>query len=37
MRIAVLAHVRQPIAEPFMGGMEAHAWHLVAGLRGAGP
>ena len=36
MRIAVLAHVRQPIAEPFMGGMEAHAWHLVAGLEARG-
>ena len=36
MRIAVLAHVRQPIAEPFMGGMEAHAWHLVAGLQARG-
>ena len=32
MRIAILAHVRQPIAEPFMGGMEAHSWHLAAGL-----
>lgn len=36
MRIAVLAHVRQPIAEPFMGGMEAHAWHLVTGLQARG-
>ncbi|MEH3106402.1 MAG: glycosyltransferase [Sphingomonas fennica] len=32
MRIAILAHVRQPIAEPFMGGMEAHCWHLADGL-----
>ncbi len=32
MRIAILAHVRQPIAEPFMGGMEAHGWHLADGL-----
>ena len=32
MRIALLAHVRQPIAEPFMGGMEAHSWHLASGL-----
>ena len=32
MRIAVLAHVRQPIAEPFMGGMEAHSWHLATEL-----
>ena len=36
MKIAVLAHVRQPIAEPFMGGMEAHAWHLAAGLEARG-
>ncbi len=36
MRIALLAHVRQPIAEPFMGGMEAHSWHLAAGLTGRG-
>lgn len=36
MRIAVLAHVRQPIAEPFMGGMEAHCWHLAAGLAARG-
>lgn len=31
-----MAHVRQPIAEPFMGGMEAHAWHLAAGLEARG-
>ena len=36
MRIAVLAHIRQPIAQPFMGGMEAHAWHLTEGLRARG-
>jgi glycosyltransferase involved in cell wall biosynthesis len=36
VRIAVLAHVRQPIAEPFMGGMEAHSWHLTAGLLSRG-
>lgn len=36
MRIALLAHVRQPIAEPFMGGMEAHSWHLAEGLRSRG-
>lgn len=36
MRIALLAHVRQPIAEPFMGGMEAHSWHLAAGLMNRG-
>ena len=32
MRIALLAHIRQPIAEPFMGGMESHSWHLADGL-----
>ncbi len=36
MRIALLSHARQPIAEPFMGGMEAHSWHLAAGLAGRG-
>ncbi|MCK0168507.1 glycosyltransferase [Jannaschia sp. S6380] len=34
MRIAVVAHVRHPIAPPFMGGMEAHSWHLAAALAG---
>lgn len=32
MRIAILAHVRQRIRQPFAGGMEAHAWQLAAGL-----
>lgn len=36
MRIAVLAHLRHPIAPPFMGGMEAHCWHLVRGLAARG-
>ena len=36
MKIALIAHVRQPIAEPFMGGMEAHSWHLAAGLKARG-
>jgi glycosyltransferase involved in cell wall biosynthesis len=36
MRIALLAHVRQPIAEPFMGGMESHSWYLAEGLRARG-
>ncbi|MBI0476465.1 glycosyltransferase family 4 protein [Sphingomonas sp. MA1305] len=36
MRIAILAHVRQRIAEPFAGGMEAHAWQLAAGLQARG-
>lgn len=33
MRIGVLAHIRHPIAPPFMGGMEAHSYHLVKGLQ----
>ncbi len=32
MRIAVVAHVRHPIAPPFRGGMEAHSWHLADAL-----
>ncbi|WP_306131651.1 glycosyltransferase family 4 protein [Roseivivax marinus] len=36
LRIAVVAHVRHPIAEPFMGGMEAHSWHLCRALRDRG-
>ena len=36
MRIAVLAHVRHPIRPPFMGGMEAHAYHLARELQRRG-
>ncbi len=36
MRIAILAHVRQRIAQPFAGGMEAHCWQLAAGLQERG-
>ena len=36
MRIAILAHVRQRIAQPFAGGMEAHCWELAAGLQDRG-
>ncbi len=36
LRIAVIAHVRHPIAPPFMGGMEAHCDLLVRGLGRAG-
>ncbi|MCF7701759.1 glycosyltransferase [Loktanella sp. M215] len=36
MRIAVVSHVRHPIAPPFMGGMEAHSWHLADALAQAG-
>ncbi|KKN50537.1 hypothetical protein LCGC14_0631900, partial [marine sediment metagenome] len=36
MRIALLAHLRHPIAPPFMGGMEAHSWHLARGLAARG-
>ncbi len=32
MRIALVAHVRQRIAQPFMGGMESHSWYLAEGL-----
>ncbi len=36
MRIALLAHVRQRIAQPFMGGMESHSWYLAEGLAARG-
>lgn len=36
MKIAVLAHIRHPISEPFMGGMEAHCRMLCDGLRAKG-
>ena len=36
MRIAVLGHIRHPIARPFAGGMEAHCWHLVHALKARG-
>lgn len=36
MRIALLTHVRHPIAAPFKGGMEAHSWHLARGLAARG-
>ncbi|TCQ08430.1 glycosyltransferase [Sphingomonas sp. PP-CC-3A-396] len=36
MRIAVLCHVRQPIAQPFAGGMESQCWQLAAGLQARG-
>ena len=36
MKIAVLAHIRHAIAEPFSGGMEAHCAILCRGLRAAG-
>jgi glycosyltransferase involved in cell wall biosynthesis len=32
MRIAVIGHLRHPIAMPFMGGMEAHCHQLVTSL-----
>ncbi|WP_165961151.1 glycosyltransferase [Qipengyuania sediminis] len=32
MRVAVVAHIRHPIAPPFMGGMEAHAFELCRAL-----
>ena len=36
MKVAVLAHIRHAIAEPFSGGMEAHCDMLCRGLRAAG-
>lgn len=36
MRIAVIGHVRFPIARPFRGGMESHCWHLCRGLQARG-
>jgi glycosyltransferase involved in cell wall biosynthesis len=36
VKIAILAHVRQRIAQPFAGGMEAHGWQLAAGLQARG-
>ena len=36
LRVAVLAHLRHPIAEPFQGGMEAHTALLVRALVAAG-
>lgn len=36
LRIALIAHVRHPISVPFMGGMEAHSWHLARGLAARG-
>lgn len=36
LRVAVLAHVRQPIRPPFLGGVEAHTWHLTRGLAARG-
>ena len=32
MKIALLAHIRHPICEPYMGGMEAHSAALADGL-----
>ncbi|MCA0960563.1 glycosyltransferase [Salipiger bermudensis] len=36
MRIALISHIRHPIAPPFMGGMEAHSHALAADLAGRG-
>lgn len=36
MKVALLAHDRFPVAEPFAGGLESFTWHLVRGLRDAG-
>ncbi|GJE76569.1 D-inositol-3-phosphate glycosyltransferase [Methylorubrum suomiense] len=36
VRIALLAHLRHPIAPPFAGGLEAYTWHLADGLTARG-
>ncbi len=36
MKIAVIGHIRHPIAPPFMGGMEAHCHQLVQALSDRG-
>ncbi|WP_308917611.1 glycosyltransferase [Jannaschia sp. LMIT008] len=36
MRIALVGHIRHPIAPPFAGGMEAHTWHLAERLAARG-
>lgn len=36
MKIALLGHIRHPIAQPFMGGMEAHSWMLAQALQDRG-
>ncbi|MCJ2103921.1 glycosyltransferase [Methylobacterium sp. E-041] len=36
MRIALLAHLRHPVARPFAGGMEAQSWALADGLMARG-
>jgi glycosyltransferase involved in cell wall biosynthesis len=36
VRIALLAHLRHPIAPPFAGGLEAYCWHLAEGLTARG-
>lgn len=32
-RVVLIANVREPIAEPFPGGLESMCWHLARGLR----
>jgi len=36
LRVTIIAGTRYPIAQPFAGGMEAHTWLLVTGLRARG-
>jgi glycosyltransferase involved in cell wall biosynthesis len=36
VRIALLAHLRHPIAPPFAGGLEAYTWNLAEGLASRG-
>ncbi|WP_341214211.1 glycosyltransferase [uncultured Limimaricola sp.] len=36
MKIALMTHIRHPVRPPFMGGMEAHGWHLARELSARG-
>ena len=36
LKVAVIGHIRHPVAEPYMGGMEAHCASLCEGLVAAG-
>ena len=36
VKIALMTHIRHPLRPPFMGGMEAHGWHLARELAARG-
>jgi glycosyltransferase involved in cell wall biosynthesis len=36
VKIALMTHIRHPVCPPFMGGMEAHGWHLARELAARG-